>query len=684
MGTILSFLCNMDSIMNSSMINSNTQYHHNSSSDEDIEDLDARISRYANITSKPIGQFTDTDPDSDTDSDDDDKDSSDSSSSSHSDEIEQQQQEQQSFNVSVRCRPLFATEKMLKYKSVIKVVDAKYVILKNPEIQNKNDYMSMRRDRHKQFKFDHVFDANVSTGIVYKHTAKGLIKSVLCGYNGTVFAYGATGSGKTYTMLGDDNNVGVMLHTLRDLFLAKEKEDCNGLYNFRIFISFLEIYNEKIMDLLVKKSKKKKSKKKYLELRESPKQGVIVSGITFKPVNGFEQVMNELNAGNRRRSTESTAANAVSSRSHAVLQVYVERKSKDLSAAADDVRCGKLNLIDLAGSEKGSVVKSGNKSGMREGANINKSLLALSKCINCLVEKRKFVPYRDSKLTRLLQDALGGNCKTTMICNISPSSNCWDDTMNTLKYADKAKNIKLKKIEINRIKNSNKNDLNTVISALKTQVNALKIQLTVTEKEKKIIKRRSKLMIKEQKQNQLQSLQSFKADSSFLTFVREKFNQTMQICEAMYDKLSSNEDFNQINVFAQNANSKILTESKQKSESQHFYAMIERESELFLAKIKNKEKEHQLKNQENKLKNLKIAQQIELNQKQNEKEHQLKKEYEDKMKMALDEQAKQNELKLKREIDELQKLKNVPKKKIIFERLIFLIPNGPKTMFIFG
>merc|ERR1712228_440648 len=194
-----------------------------------------------------------------------------------------------------------------------------------------------------------------------------------------------------------------------------------------------------------------------------------------------------------------------------------------------------------------------------------------------------------------------------------------------------------KKIEINRIKNSNKNDLNTVISALKTQVNALKIQLTVTEKEKKIIKRRSKLMIKEQKQNQLQSLQSFKADSSFLTFVREKFNQTMQICEAMYDKLSSNE---------------------------HFNAMIERESELFLAKIKNKEKEHQLKNQENKLKNLKIAQQIELNQKQNEKEHQLKKEYEDKMKMALDEQAKQNELKLKREIDELQKLKNVPKKKI--------------------
>ncbi len=128
------------------------------------------------------------------------------------------------------------------------------------------------------------------------------------------------------------------------------------------------------------------------------------------------------------------------------------------------IRCGKLNLIDLAGSEKGSVVATGNKSGMREGSNINKSLLALSKCINALVDKKKFIPYRDSKLTPLLQDALGGNCKTVMICNISPSSNTWDDTHNTLKYADRAKYIRIKKAEINKIKNENKNDLNHVIN----------------------------------------------------------------------------------------------------------------------------------------------------------------------------------------------------------------------------
>lgn len=136
--------------------------------------------------------------------------------------------------------------------------------------------------------------------------------------------------------------------------------------------------------------------------------------------------MELLNQGNARRTVESTKMNAVSSRSHAVLQIYVERKANQ-PMAAGDICVGKLNLIDLAGSEKGSVVKSGNRSGLREGANINKSLLALSKCINALTDKRtKFIPYRDSKLTRLLQDALGGNCKTVMICALSPSSFTWE------------------------------------------------------------------------------------------------------------------------------------------------------------------------------------------------------------------------------------------------------------------
>ncbi len=160
-------------------------------------------------------------------------------------------------------------------------------------------------------------------------------------------------------MLGDDNCPGVMVHTLQDLFRLKTKQ--SDRYSFRIVISFLEIYNENIRDLLVgdalKSKKGRKAKRKYLDLRETPQKGVIIAGITFKPAKDVQEVMDLLNAGNTRRTVESTAANKVSSRSHAVLQIYVERKAKDLVTGNHaDIRCGKLNLIDLAGSEKGSVV----------------------------------------------------------------------------------------------------------------------------------------------------------------------------------------------------------------------------------------------------------------------------------------------------------------------------------------
>ena len=345
-------------------------------------------------------------------------------------------------------------------------------------------------------------------------------------------------------MLGSDNEPGVMVHTLQDLFKLKDKQ--SNKYSFRIVISFLEIYNENIRDLLVKQHPNKRGKKKYLDLRETPQKGVIIAGITFKPANDVTEVMELLNIGNKRRTTESTAANKVSSRSHAILQIYVERKSKDM-VNDRDIRVGKLNLIDLAGSEKGSVVKSGNKSGMREGANINKSLLALSKCINSLVDKKKFIPYRDSKLTRLLQDALGGNCKTVMICNISPSSNTWDDTHNTLKYADRAKNIRIKKAEINKMKNENKNDLNDVIEKLKSQVNSLKTQLTVTEKEKKLLKRKSKLIMKQTKANENTLGLLTEKDMQLLSMARDKLKSKMLNLQNLHLQLANlNEEENNL------------------------------------------------------------------------------------------------------------------------------------------
>jgi len=270
----------------------------------------------------------------------------------------------------------------------------------------------------------------------------------------------------------------------------------------------------------------------------------------------------------------------------------------------------------------------------------NKSLLALSKCINCLVDKKKFVPYRDSKLTRLLQDALGGNCKTVMICNVSPSSNTWDDTHNTLKYADRAKNIKINKVEVNKLKNENKNDLNQVINSLKEQVDALKTQLTVTQKEKKMLKRKSKLILKET-QNTLQINMNQKnemnqKDVQILKMVREKLKIKMEQLDHLHLKLTNfmeeetdlysqqismkqmlamNADYDlqqsynkilnkmneiklekmeiesKISFLAQNAKSEVTKFVEQHSENKQLQQMVEKENELFLAKINNKTSE---------------------------------------------------------------------------------------------
>jgi kinesin family protein 18/19 len=178
----------------------------------------------------------------------------------------------------------------------------------------------------------------------------------------------------------------------------------------------VEIYNEMIRDLLLPSPS-------YLELRDDPEKGIVMSGVTEFKAESTEQVMNLLILGNKRRTTEATNANQTSSRSHAVFQINVCKVSKTKSTNVETL-IGKLSLIDLAGSERGTVTEN---RGLRlmEGAKINRSLLALANCINALGDKNKkgfFVPYRDSKLTRLLKDSLGGNCKTVMIANVSPAS----------------------------------------------------------------------------------------------------------------------------------------------------------------------------------------------------------------------------------------------------------------------
>ena len=213
-------------------------------------------------------------------------------------------------------------------------------------------------------------------------------------------------------MVGTQEAPGIMALTLRDMFTAIKEDEVR---DYEVKVSYVEIYNEVIHDLLVPNSKDT-----YLELRDDPLKGVTIAGLSETKVDDSKHVMNLLLQGNRRRTTEATNANQTSSRSHAVFQISVSSKDKTKSTNME-MLCGKLSLIDLAGSERGSVTEN---RGIRlvEGAKINRSLLSLANCINALGDKSKkgfFVPYRDSKLTRMLKDFLGGNRKTGMITTIS-------------------------------------------------------------------------------------------------------------------------------------------------------------------------------------------------------------------------------------------------------------------------
>lgn len=338
--------------------------------------------------------------------------------------------------VTIRCRPLHPKEKEQNAKETLKIMNRKVVILLDPtspaSISNLNNNP---RNRDQTMAFDFAFDKTETQEQVFACTTKFLLDGVVNGYNATVFAYGATGAGKTYTMLGTEENPGIMPLTLEELFnkIASYKDR-----EYTVKLWYLEIYNENIRDLL-------SSSDEYLDLREDPTKGVIVSGITEITATSSKHVLGVLKKGNKNRTTESTNANETSSRSHAILQIMVSYKDKN-EGIDYEIKYGKLSLIDLAGSERASATLN---RGIRliEGANINRSLLTLGNCINALCEANEkgtktYVPYRDSKLTRLLKDSLGGNARTVMIANVSPFSGTYDDTYNTLKYANRAKNIK--------------------------------------------------------------------------------------------------------------------------------------------------------------------------------------------------------------------------------------------------
>lgn len=296
--------------------------------------------------------------------------------------------------VCVRCRQLNKKESEVSDIETVKILNKKVVIVLDPVQYNGPEDIFKNRSREQQYAFDYVFDKNTKQAEVYELSTKFLLAGIIQGYNGTVFAYGATGAGKTYTMLGNGEEPGIMARALADLFsiveTTKDKQ-------FKIKLFYIEVYNELLRDLL--------GKGETLELREDPLKGSVLIGVKEIEVNNSSEVFKLLLKGNLNRTQEATNMNETSSRSHAILQITIDNKSNTINK--NEIISGKFILVDLAGSERASM---NNNTGMRlvEGGNINKSLLALGNCINALVEinngsGKTFIPWRDSKLTRILK-----------------------------------------------------------------------------------------------------------------------------------------------------------------------------------------------------------------------------------------------------------------------------------------
>ncbi|XP_037811743.1 kinesin-like protein KIF18A [Lucilia sericata] len=343
--------------------------------------------------------------------------------------------EQKNIKVVVRVRPYNRRELEQNQRTIIKVMDQTTLLFDPDEDEDEFFFQGVKqnhRDITKKvnkklsMEYDRVYDTDTTNMQIFEECTAPLVDSVLNGYNCSVFVYGATGAGKTFTMLGSTTSPGLTFLTMRDLFDKIEAQ--SDVRKFDVGVSYLEVYNEQVMNLLTKTGP--------LKLREDS-NGVVVSGLVLKPIYSAEELLELLALGNSNRTQHPTDANAESSRSHAVFQVHIRITDRKTGTK----RMVKLSMIDLAGSERAASTK-GIGIRFKEGASINKSLLALGNCINKLADGLKHIPYRDSNLTRILKDSLGGNCQTLMVANVSMSSLTYEDTYNTLKYASRAKKIR--------------------------------------------------------------------------------------------------------------------------------------------------------------------------------------------------------------------------------------------------
>ncbi|KAI8373349.1 hypothetical protein BD560DRAFT_394703 [Blakeslea trispora] len=380
------------------------------------------------------------------------------------------------IKVVVRCRPLNSRELARGASCLIRMEGNQTIITKPPDHKGNRDTEDV-----KAFTFDKSYwsaDKNDPTyadqDLVYNDLGEDLLNHAFDGYNCCIFAYGQTGSGKSYSMMGYGEDKGIIPKTCLELFNRIAVNTVDNL-TYRVEVSYIEIYNEKVRDLLNPKNKGN------LKVREHPSLGPYVEDLSRLVVTSFEDINHLMDEGNKARTVAATNMNETSSRSHAVFTVFLTQKRMDEITKLETEKVARISLVDLAGSERAnSTGATGAR--LKEGANINRSLTTLGKVISGLADqsiaeskkgkkqKEAFIPYRDSVLTWLLKDSLGGNSKTAMIAAISPAD--YDETLSTLRYADQAKKIQNKAV-INEDPNAK------MIRELKEELSTLRDRLRV-------------------------------------------------------------------------------------------------------------------------------------------------------------------------------------------------------------
>ena len=402
------------------------------------------------------------------------------------------------FKVYVRIRPFLPKEyQKLRRNNSTSLITNQFQVQNNKNIQilnsifivnNKTLYVldpKHNNPQEKKYYFNKIFTEQEKNKDVFEQAIKPTINNVINGYNSTTLAYGVTGTGKTHTIFGDlalsNGEDGVAIKACEYLFNKLNKEYFSDDYEIKV--SYIEIYNENVIDLL-----NNENENISLMIIEDPNKGVYVHNVKEFIINNTNELKKLICQGNKRRTMAPTNQNKFSSRSHAILQLSLKRKTYNEKNNNFDIYYSKFLIVDLAGSERGGLEKGKRR---EEGANINKSLFTLGSCINILSDKNrngKFIPYRDSKLTRLLKDSLGGNILTVMLVCVSPSGESYDESISSLNYANRAKKIKKKifqnKKEVDLIeennnefnlKNSgNNNQYEEIIGSLKNEIFQLK------------------------------------------------------------------------------------------------------------------------------------------------------------------------------------------------------------------